>query len=167
MPCATSPSAIACTSSGCMPQKSAIWVNVSAVFSISHTAVALGIRGSVMAQYFLVSLASRAADPVRRRAATTDLSKSLELRTYGPRVHHGSRRARLSVTPGMEKNMAIRDDAPPPKPVRVPKLPLDLLGVEELGDYIGELREEIARVEAKIGRKQHHRSAAEAFFRKP
>ena len=63
--------------------------------------------------------------------------------------------------------MAIHDDDPPPKPVRLPKLPLDLLGVEELGDYIGELREEIARVEAKIGRKQHHRSAAEAFFRKP
>ena len=32
-----------------MPQKSAICVKVSAVFSISHTAVALGINGSVMA----------------------------------------------------------------------------------------------------------------------
>src|ERR1039458_3701675 len=53
MPCATSPSAIACTSSGCMPQKSAICVNVNAVFSISHTAVAFGINGSVMACHFL------------------------------------------------------------------------------------------------------------------
>ncbi len=32
-----------------MPQKSAICVKVSAVFSISHTAVALGISGNVMA----------------------------------------------------------------------------------------------------------------------
>jgi hypothetical protein len=32
-----------------MPQKSAIWVKVSAVFSISQTAVALGISGRVMA----------------------------------------------------------------------------------------------------------------------
>jgi hypothetical protein len=31
-----------------MPQKSAIWVKVRAVFSISHTAVALGISGIVM-----------------------------------------------------------------------------------------------------------------------
>jgi hypothetical protein len=31
-----------------MPQKSAICVNVSAVFSISHTAVAFGISGKVM-----------------------------------------------------------------------------------------------------------------------
>src|SRR5690349_12704468 len=48
MPCATSPSAIACTSSGCMPQKSAICVKVNAVFSISHTAVAFGINGNVI-----------------------------------------------------------------------------------------------------------------------
>ena len=36
-----------------MPQKSAICVKVSAVFSISHTAVAFGINGSVMACHFL------------------------------------------------------------------------------------------------------------------
>ena len=59
------------------------------------------------------------------------------------------------------------DDSPPPKPVRLPKLPLDLLGVEELTDYIGELREEIARVEADIARKRSHRTAADAFFKKP
>ena len=33
-----------------MPQKSAICVKVSAVFSISHTAVAFGINGNVMAR---------------------------------------------------------------------------------------------------------------------
>ena len=41
------------------------------------------------------------------------------------------------------------------------------MSVEELGEYIGELRAEIARVEADIGRKQSHRSAADAFFRRP
>lgn len=58
------------------------------------------------------------------------------------------------------------DDAPPRKRIRLEKLLLDPLGVEELRDYIAELREEIARVEADIERKQGHRSAAEAFFRK-
>jgi uncharacterized small protein (DUF1192 family) len=59
------------------------------------------------------------------------------------------------------------DDALPRKPARLAKLPLDLLGVEELNDYIGELREEIARVEADIERKRSHRTAADAFFKKP
>src|SRR6516164_2611797 len=45
MPCATSPSAMACTSSGCMPQKSAICSKERPVLSINQTAVALGIRG--------------------------------------------------------------------------------------------------------------------------
>ena len=40
---------MAWTSNGCMPQNSAICSKVSAVFSISHTAVALGISGRVMA----------------------------------------------------------------------------------------------------------------------
>lgn len=60
------------------------------------------------------------------------------------------------------------DDDEPRRPARrLTPLPLDTLGVEELRAYIGELREEIARVEADIGRKQGHRSAADAFFRKP
>ena len=63
--------------------------------------------------------------------------------------------------------MVFEDDAPPPKPVRLQKPVLDLLGVAELSDYIFELREEIARVEGEIARKRHHRSAADAFFRKP
>ena len=63
--------------------------------------------------------------------------------------------------------MAEDDDAPVRKRIRLEKLVLDTLGIEELRDYITELREEIARVEADIGRKQGHRSAADAFFRKP
>ncbi|HEY0418448.1 MAG TPA: DUF1192 domain-containing protein [Acetobacteraceae bacterium] len=63
--------------------------------------------------------------------------------------------------------MVHDDDEPAPRPARLAKLPLDLLGVAELQDYIDELRAEIARVEADILRKQSHRSAADAFFRKP
>jgi uncharacterized small protein (DUF1192 family) len=59
------------------------------------------------------------------------------------------------------------DETPRSRPARLAKLPLDLLGVAELREYIDELREEIARVEADIGRKTSHRSAADAFFRKP
>ncbi len=62
--------------------------------------------------------------------------------------------------------MLTEDDAPPPKRGRLEKLPLDLLGVAELGAYIDELREEIVRVEADIARKQSHRTSADAFFRK-
>jgi uncharacterized small protein (DUF1192 family) len=63
--------------------------------------------------------------------------------------------------------MAEEEDVPVRKRTRLEKLVLDTLGIDELRDYIGELREEIARVEADIGRKSSHRSAADAFFRKP
>jgi uncharacterized small protein (DUF1192 family) len=69
--------------------------------------------------------------------------------------------------------MARNDDeespwaAPPRKRARLEKLVLDTLGIDELREYIGELREEIARVEADIERKQGHRSAADSFFRRP
>jgi uncharacterized small protein (DUF1192 family) len=59
------------------------------------------------------------------------------------------------------------EDPPPRKRMRLDKLVLDTLGIAELRDYIDELREEIARVEADIARKGSHRSAAEAFFRRP
>lgn len=58
------------------------------------------------------------------------------------------------------------DDLPIRRRTHLDKPVLDAMGVEELRGYIGELREEIARVEAEIDRKQGHRSAAEAFFRK-
>ncbi len=57
--------------------------------------------------------------------------------------------------------------AEPRRPARLTRLVLDSLSIEELHAYIGELREEIARVEADIARKQSHRSAADAFFRSP
>ena len=62
----------------------------------------------------------------------------------------------------------LEDEAAEPRrQARLTKLVLDTMSVEELGEYIGELRTEIARVEADIGRKQSHRSAADAFFRRP
>ncbi len=63
--------------------------------------------------------------------------------------------------------MALEDDAPPPRRRRLEPLPLDSLGIDELRLYIDELRGEIARVEADIGRKHSHRSAADAFFKRP
>jgi uncharacterized small protein (DUF1192 family) len=63
--------------------------------------------------------------------------------------------------------MAQDEDAPPPKRRRLEPLLLDSLGVEELRNYIEELKVEIARVESDITRKQSHRSAADAFFKRP
>jgi uncharacterized small protein (DUF1192 family) len=63
--------------------------------------------------------------------------------------------------------MMFDDDTPQPRPARLEKLALDRLSVAELDDYIAELRAEIARVEQDIDKKSRHRSAAEAFFRKP
>lgn len=63
--------------------------------------------------------------------------------------------------------MALEEDAPPLKRRRLDPLLLDSLGIEELRLYIDELKAEIARVEADIGRKNSHRSAADAFFKRP
>lgn len=59
----------------------------------------------------------------------------------------------------------FEDEDPKPKLRRLEPLRLDSLGVAELTAYIGELRDEILRAEAEIGRKQSHRSAADAFFK--
>ena len=63
--------------------------------------------------------------------------------------------------------MAEDEDTPIRRRSLLEKLVLDTLGIDELRDYIGELQEEIARVEADITRKNSHRAAADAFFRKP
>jgi uncharacterized small protein (DUF1192 family) len=79
---------------------------------------------------------------------------------------------RMAVSPGgksscKETDMALEEDAPPVKRRRLEPLLLDSLGIEELRLYIEELRTEIARVEADINRKHGHRSAADAFFKRP
>ncbi len=63
--------------------------------------------------------------------------------------------------------MARDEDEPVTKRRRLEPLALDSLGIEELRSYIDELRAEIVRVEADIGRKASHRSAADAFFKRP
>ncbi len=64
--------------------------------------------------------------------------------------------------------MARDEEEAAPRPVqRLEKLRLDTLGVDELTLYIEELHSEIDRVKADINRKQNHRNAADAFFRKP
>jgi uncharacterized small protein (DUF1192 family) len=67
----------------------------------------------------------------------------------------------------MEANVNEDEAAEPRRPARLTPLALDSLGIEELRAYIVELREEIVRVEADISRKQSHRSAADAFFKRP
>jgi len=62
---------------------------------------------------------------------------------------------------------AIDDDDKPKKKVSHEiGQDLTLLSVAELQDRIGLLREEIARLEADIARKQATRSAADVFFKK-
>jgi uncharacterized small protein (DUF1192 family) len=63
--------------------------------------------------------------------------------------------------------MMDEEEGPVRKRTRLEKLLLDNLSIEELRDYIAELTAEIERVEADIARKQGHRSAADAFFRRP
>jgi len=63
--------------------------------------------------------------------------------------------------------MLDEEDGPVRKKARLEKPVLDTLGLVELREYIDELKAEIARVEADIDRKQGHRSAADAFFRRP
>ncbi len=60
----------------------------------------------------------------------------------------------------------IEDEDMPRKRARLERPVLDSWGVAELNLYIDELRAEIARAEAEIGRKQGHRSAADAVFRR-
>ncbi len=63
--------------------------------------------------------------------------------------------------------MALEEEAEPRRPARLQPLVLDMMGVVELRSYITALQTEIERVEAEIARKESHRSAADAFFRRP
>jgi uncharacterized small protein (DUF1192 family) len=72
---------------------------------------------------------------------------------------------RYAMNSSREIEMALEEDAPPIKRRRLEPLLLDSLGIGELRLYIEELNTEIVRVEADIGRKQSHRSAADAFFK--
>jgi uncharacterized small protein (DUF1192 family) len=60
----------------------------------------------------------------------------------------------------------MEEDLPRPAAGFTPPV-LDGWSVDELKSYIGRLQAEIARAEAAIEKKQAHRGAADAFFRKP
>ncbi|HYD18486.1 MAG TPA: DUF1192 domain-containing protein [Patescibacteria group bacterium] len=60
----------------------------------------------------------------------------------------------------------IFDDETDPKTKRARPRNLDKLSVPELRDYVMQLKEEIARVEADIEKKDKHRSAVDALFKK-
>lgn len=63
--------------------------------------------------------------------------------------------------------MAVDDeDERPKKPKGLEPRVLDRLSIEELQDYIAELKAEIARTEADIAKKRAVNAAAEAFFKK-
>jgi uncharacterized small protein (DUF1192 family) len=64
--------------------------------------------------------------------------------------------------------MAIFDEEPARKPVRVHTLGEDLsrLSAAELTERIGQLRAEIARLEAELSAKGATKAAAEALFRR-
>lgn len=64
--------------------------------------------------------------------------------------------------------MGAMDDENEPRRRQVLEKPrFDGWDVSQLQDYIAELKGEIARAEAAIGARNDHRTAAEAFFRKP
>lgn len=57
------------------------------------------------------------------------------------------------------------DEELPLKKAAAPKN-LEPMSVDELSAYIADLRDEIARVETEIAKKQAHKSAADSFFKK-
>ncbi|MBR0660750.1 DUF1192 domain-containing protein [Neoroseomonas oryzicola] len=61
----------------------------------------------------------------------------------------------------------IEEDNLPRKRQVLEKPRFDGWDVSQLQEYIVELKGEIARAEVAIGARNDHRSAAEAFFRKP
>lgn len=54
----------------------------------------------------------------------------------------------------------------PSKPKKPQPKDLAPLGVQELQDYIADLKTEIARAEAEIAKRGSHLTAAQALFRK-
>jgi uncharacterized small protein (DUF1192 family) len=62
--------------------------------------------------------------------------------------------------------MAREDDDLEPRTKKAQPRNLDPMSVEELRDYIADLKAEIARVEEKIKAKQAHAAAAQMFFKR-
>lgn len=60
----------------------------------------------------------------------------------------------------------LNDDDFDPRTKKMKVRSLDLLSVDDLKNYIAELKAEIARVEADIAKKEKSRAAADSFFKK-
>jgi uncharacterized small protein (DUF1192 family) len=54
-----------------------------------------------------------------------------------------------------------------PQKKKPPPKNLEIMGLQELKDYIDDLKAEIARAEATIESKQSARGLADTFFKKP
>jgi uncharacterized small protein (DUF1192 family) len=63
--------------------------------------------------------------------------------------------------------MAFEPDDLEPRPLRPKPTDLTLLSLEDLADYIAELKAEIVRAEAAIAARRDHIQGAESLFRKP
>ncbi len=57
------------------------------------------------------------------------------------------------------------DDDLDPRTKKAKLRNLDAMSVEELHDYIAQMKEEIVRVEAEIVKKQKHMNAASSLFK--
>jgi hypothetical protein len=117
-------------------------VKVRAVFSISHTAVALGISGRVMSIVLKVSRVlpvsvSRGRSP-RGRFQRHFAGKAGKLGIWTLACYWVKQG--IAAMPKLEGEIRMMfDDEPvPPKPARLVRLPLDHLGVDELALYIDE-----------------------------
>ncbi len=62
--------------------------------------------------------------------------------------------------------MAREDDDLEPRTKKPQLKNLDPMSVDELRDYIADMKAEIARVEEKIKAKQAHAAAAQGFFKR-
>lgn len=60
----------------------------------------------------------------------------------------------------------LTDDDFDPRTKRMKPRPLDVLSVDQLRDYITDLKNEISRAEADIARKEKAAAAADSFFKK-
>lgn len=60
----------------------------------------------------------------------------------------------------------IFDEDTEPKNRKKTLKPLDNMSVDELGEYLSDLRAEILRVEAEMGKKQKHLADMDALFKK-
>jgi uncharacterized small protein (DUF1192 family) len=77
-------------------------------------------------------------------------------------------RAGMSIFPNTHRGDLAMDDEERPKKKLVHEIgqDLSLLSIEELGDRIAQLREEIARLEAAIAAKRASRNVADQFFKR-